>query len=160
MEILDRPVCVVVDEVAIGVEIHWRRRGKLGAMNSGCAQPRGNAGCIGRALQVELARQVAPPARIGAANQPRQLSKLRLAPFHVDLERHLLQFSGRPDRSLHPHGPRLPQFQAHVSASRLPSKAYLPFPITLLREGELRIDQREGKFLNSILEVDSGVGGL
>ena len=131
----------VGDKGAVGVEVHGLGRGKLGAVDAGCAQPGLDLGRIGGAVEVEFAGKVAAPAGVRAEEQAGKLAELRLAPFHVEMHRHLAQFRRPAQLCLQADDAGVGLFNAEVGAGGLAAQADAPVAGTLLPERNVGVDQ-------------------
>ena len=150
----------VGDQRAVGVEVHGRGRGKLGAMDAGGAQPGFDLGCIGGAVEMQFAGEVAAPAGVGAEEQAGELAELRLAPFQVKVHRHLAQFRRLAQICLQAHNAGVGLFEAEVGADGLAAQPDAPVAGTLLPEGQVGVEQGKGQLFRAVLDVDAGVCGL
>ena len=159
-QILHGAAGVVVDKAAVGVEVQGSGGRKLGAMNAGGAQPGLDLGRIGGAVQMQFAGEVAAPAGVGAEEQAGELAELRLAPFQVEMHRHLAQFGRAAHAGFQPDDAGVGLVQADVGAGGLAAQADAPVAGILLPEGEIGVEQRKGQLFHAVLDVDAGVGGF
>jgi hypothetical protein len=145
---------------AVGVKVHRRGWGKLGAMYSGGAQPCFDLGCISGAVEVEIACKVAAPAGVGAEQQAGKLAELRLAPFQVKAQRHLTQLRRLLEIRLQAHNAGVSLFNAEVGADRLASQPDAPIAGTLLIQRHFGVNQRKWQLFRAVLDVDARVCGF
>ncbi len=129
-------------------------------MDAGGAQPGFDLGRIGGAVEVEFAGEVATPAGIGAEQQAGELAELRLAPFEIEVQRHLAQFRSLTEICLQAHDAGVGLFNAEVGADGLTAQPDAPVAGTLLIQRHFGIEQRKRQLFRAVLDVDAGVCGF
>src|SRR6202522_442211 len=150
----------MVDKAAGGVKIHGRSGGKFGAMNTGGPQAGLDLCLVGRAVKVQLAGEVAAPARIRADQQACKLAELGFAPFEIDMDGHLPQLGGALGAGLEAHQSSAAHVQAEIRAGRLSAQSNPAITRLLLPEGQIGLQQGKGQLLSAVFEVDARVGGF
>jgi len=120
-------------------------------MNARGAQPCLDLGCIGGAIQLQIASQVAAPARVGAEEQAGKLAQLRLPPLQIKMHWPLPQFGRSPHRCFQPNLTGVGQIQVHICARRLATKAQPPLARFLLPKERSVETSEYGSFSASFL---------
>ena len=108
---------------------------------------------------MHFAAQVAAPAGVGAEQQAAQLAQLRVAPFHVHMQRHLVQLGRNMHPRLHAHRSGVGHIQIRICTRGLGTHPQPPVARIFLPEREVGAYQRVRQLLHAALEVDARIGG-